>query len=192
MKTINQFAETCKPAELDGKQALLELDSNITKNVSTPTRIHESDESDTNSVSKNLQFFDTLGKYVAYLKSIKRPKIVNSQLLDEVDRVSRSIEGCIKLAESALDSSKIQQNPESLSPQQERSGDMLSGIDRVDSKLIDCINMSENTLQNKRQNLGGGICGKPEEAKPPACLDRTVSFWETPEPFTETCSQVDS
>jgi hypothetical protein len=43
---------------------------------------------------------------------------------------------------------------------------MLSGIDRVDSKLIDCINMAENTLQNKRQNSGGGICGKLEEANP--------------------------
>ena len=43
---------------------------------------------------------------------------------------------------------------------------MLSGIDRVDSKLINCINMAESTLQNKKQNPGGEICGKPEEANP--------------------------
>ena len=86
-KATNQSVETCKPAELDRKQAP-KFDSDITKHVSTPTRIHESDESDTNSVSENLQFFETLGTYVAYLKSIKRPKILNSQLLDGVDRVS--------------------------------------------------------------------------------------------------------
>ena len=102
---------------------------------------------------------------MTYLKSIKCPKIVNSELLDGVDRVSRSIEGCIKLAESALGSSKIQQNPETLNPPQERSGDMLSGIDRVDSKLIDCIKMAESTLQ-KKQNSGGETYGKPEEANP--------------------------
>ena len=43
---------------------------------------------------------------------------------------------------------------------------MLSGIDRVDFKLIDCIKMAKTTLQNKKQNSGGEICGKPEEANP--------------------------
>ena len=163
MKTINQSVEICKTAELDGKQAPLELNSDIAENVSTPTRIHELAESDTNTDLENLHFFETLGKYVTYLKSIKRPKIVNTELLDGVDWVSRSIEGCTKLAESAIGSSKIQQNPETLSPQQERSGDILSGIDRVDSKLID---MAESTLQNKKQNSGVEICGKPKEANP--------------------------
>ena len=86
------------------------------ENVSTPTRIHESVEFDTNFDSENPHFSETLEKYMAYLKSIKRPKIDNSELLDGVDRVSRSIEGCIKLAESALGSSKTQQNPEALNP----------------------------------------------------------------------------
>ena len=116
--------------EFDGKQALLELDSNIAGNVSTPTRTHESAEFDANSDSVNPHFSKTLRKYVTYLKSIKRPKIVNTELLDGVDRVSRSIEGCIKLAESALGSSNIQQNPKTLNPPQGWSGDMLSGIDR--------------------------------------------------------------
>ena len=105
LKTINQSAETCKAAELDGKRALLELVSDSMENVSTPT--NELDESDTYSYSKNLHFSETLKKYVTYLKSIKRPKTVNSKLLDSVDRVSRSIEGCIKLAKSTLGSSKI-------------------------------------------------------------------------------------
>jgi len=72
--------------------------------MSTPTRILELAESDTNSDPENLQFSETLRKYLTYLKSIKHPKIDNSELLDGVDRVSRSIEGCIKLAESALGS----------------------------------------------------------------------------------------
>ena len=146
-KATNQSVETCKLAELERKQAP-KFDLDITENVSTPTRIHESAESDTNSDSENLHFFDTLGKYMVYLKSIKCPKIVNSELLDGVDRVSRSIEGCIKLVESTLGS--IQQNSETLNPPQEWSGDMLSGIDRADSKLINCINIAESTLQNKK------------------------------------------
>ena len=97
--------------------------------MSTPTRIHELAESDTNTDHENLHFFETLEKYVTYLKSIKRPKIVNSELLDGVDRVSRSIGGCIKLAESVLNPSKAQQNPETLNPPHEQLGNMLSGID---------------------------------------------------------------
>ena len=95
----------------------------------TPTHPHELAESDANFNFENFQFSETFGKYMAYLKSIKRPKIVNLELLDGVDRVSQSIEECIKLAESALGSSKTQQNPETSSPPQERSGDMFSGID---------------------------------------------------------------
>ena len=129
-KITNQSVETHIVTELDGIQALFELDSDVTENVSTPTRTHESVESDTNSDPRNLHFSKTLGKYVAYLKSIKCPKIVNSELFDGVDRVSRSIERCIKLAESALGSSKKQQNPKAMNPPQGWSGDMLSGIDR--------------------------------------------------------------
>jgi hypothetical protein len=147
LKTTNQSTETCKAAKFDEKRALFELNSDIAENVSTPTRVHELAEFNTNSDSENLHFSETLGKYVAYLKS----KIVNSKLLDGVDQVSRSIEGCIKLAESALGSSKTQQNPEALSPPQEQSGDILSGIDQVDSKLINCIKMAESTQQNKKR-----------------------------------------
>jgi len=100
------------------------------------------------------------------LKTIKRPKINNSELLDGVDRVSRSIEGCIKLAESTLGSSKPQQNPEALNPPHEWLGDILSGIDQVDSTLIDCIKMVESTLQNKKKKSGGGICGDLERQTP--------------------------
>ena len=138
----------------------------IPENVSTPTRTLELAESNTNSDPENLQFPETLGKYLTYLKSIKHPKIDNSELLDGIDRVSRSIEGCIKLAESALGSSKTQQNPEALNPPQERSGDILSGVDRVDSMLVDCIKMAEGTLQNKKQKSGGGICGKSRRTNP--------------------------
>jgi hypothetical protein len=145
-----------------------------------------------NSDFEKPHFSETLKKYVTYLKSIKRPKINNSELLDGVDRVSRSIEGCIKLAESTLGSSKVHQNPEALNPPQQWSGDILSGIDLVDSKLADCIKMTEGTLQNTKQKSGGGICGGIRKDKPPACSDGTVFLQETSEPFTETCSHSDS
>ena len=85
LKTINQPAEIGETAELSGKRAPLELSSDITENVSTPTRTYESVEFDTNSDSENLHFSETLEKYMAYLKSIKRPKLVNHELLDGVD-----------------------------------------------------------------------------------------------------------
>ena len=87
-KTTSQSADVCEFAELDGKQAPPELSSNIPENVLTPTRILELAESDTNSDPENLQFSETLRKYLTYLKSIKRPKINNSELFDGVDRVS--------------------------------------------------------------------------------------------------------
>jgi len=83
-----------------------------------------------NSDSEKPYFSKTLGKYLAHLKTIKRPKIKNSELLAGVDQVSRSIEGCIKLAETALSPSAPQQNPKALNPPR-RSGDTLSGVDRV-------------------------------------------------------------
>ena len=43
---------------------------------------------------------------------------------------------------------------------------MLSGIDRVNSKLADCIKVAESTLQNKGQQMGGGICGGSCETNP--------------------------
>ena len=82
-KTTFQSADIYEIAELDGKQAPLELSSDIPENVSTPTRICEIAESDTNSDPKNIDFSETLRKFVTYLKVIKRPKI--DKLLDGVD-----------------------------------------------------------------------------------------------------------
>ena len=87
LKTYNQPAEICKTAELDRKQAPLELNLDTEENVPTSARIHELAEFDTNSNSENLHFSKTLGNYVDYLKSVKCPKIANSELLVGVDRV---------------------------------------------------------------------------------------------------------
>ena len=87
-KATIQPAEICKTAELDGKQAPPELSLDIPENVSTPTRTLKLAESDTNSDPENLQFSETLRKYLTHLKPVKRPKIDNSELLDGVDRVS--------------------------------------------------------------------------------------------------------
>ena len=113
-KTTPQLADIREPADLDKKRVLSELDSDNPENVSTPTRTLDSVEFDTNSDSEKLHFSKTLEKYLTHLKTIKRPKIKNLELLDGVNRFSRSIEGCIKLAEIALGSS--QQNPEVLNP----------------------------------------------------------------------------
>ena len=145
-KITPQPADICENSDLDEKRVLLELSSDNTENVSTPTRVLELAESDTNYDPEKSHFSETLGKYLTCLKTIKRPRINNSELQDGVNRVSQSIEGCIKLAESTLGSSASRQNPEALNPPKERSGDILSGVDRVDYKLADCIKMAEGTL----------------------------------------------
>ena len=115
-------------------------------------------EFDTNSDSEKPYFSKTLGKYLAHLKTIKRPQIKKSELLAGVDQVSRSIEGCIKHAETALSPSTPQQNPKALNPPR-RSGDTLSGVDRVNPKLANCIKEAGSILQNKEQKSGGGMRG---------------------------------
>ena len=87
-KTSSQLANIRETADLDEKGVLLQLSSDIAENMSTPTRLLGSVEFDTNSDSEKPHFSNTLGKYVTYLMSIKRPKIINHELLDGVDRVS--------------------------------------------------------------------------------------------------------
>ena len=87
-KLNDQPAGTADAPKLSGNRAPLELDSESLRNMSTPTHADGSAESDTSPSSENFQFSQTLRNYVAYLKSIKRPKVVNSELLDGVDRVS--------------------------------------------------------------------------------------------------------
>ena len=84
-------------SQLDEKRVPPELDSDNPKNVTTQNRTFGLVEFDTNSDSEKPHLSKTLGKYLAHLKTIKRPKIKNSELLTGVDQVSRSIEGCIKL-----------------------------------------------------------------------------------------------
>jgi len=86
-KTTVQLVDIRKPADLDEKRVLPELNSDNPENVSTPTRTLGSVEFDTNSDSEKPHFSKTLGKYLTHLKTIKRPKIKNSEQLDEVNRV---------------------------------------------------------------------------------------------------------
>ena len=158
-KTTSQLADIRETAGLDEERIPSELDSDNPENMSTQNRTPGLVEFDINSDSEKPHFSKTLGKYLAHLKTIKHPKIKNSELLAGVDQVSRSIEGCIKLAETALSSSAPQQNPKALNPPQKRSGHMLSGVDRVNPKLANCIKVAESTLQNKEQKSGGGIYG---------------------------------
>ena len=84
-KTTSQVANIRESADLDEKRVLPELDSNNPENVSTSNQTLGSVEFDTNSDSEKLHFSETLGKYLTHLKTIKRPKIKNSKLLDGVN-----------------------------------------------------------------------------------------------------------
>ena len=88
-KISSQLAGIRESADPDEKRVLPELDSNNPGNVSTPTRTLGSVDFDTNSDSKKPHFSKTLGKYLIHLKTIKRPKIKNSEFLDGVNRVSQ-------------------------------------------------------------------------------------------------------
>ena len=83
-----QLADIRETVDLDENRVFLELSSDNAKNMSTPTRTLGAVEFGANSDSEKPHFSKTLGKYVTYLKLIKRPKINNSELLDGVDRVS--------------------------------------------------------------------------------------------------------
>ena len=83
-----QLVNIHEAVDLDENRVLPELSSDNAENVSTPTRTLWSVEFGANSDSEKPHFSKTLKKYVTYLKSIKRPKINNSELLDRVDRVS--------------------------------------------------------------------------------------------------------
>src|SRR6185503_9022590 len=110
-KTRSQLADIRESADLDEKRVPPELDSNNPENVTTQNRTLGLVEFDTNSNSEKPHFSKILGKYLAHLKTIKRPRIKNSELLVGVDQVSRSIEGYIKLEETTLSPSTPQQNP---------------------------------------------------------------------------------
>ena len=101
-KITTQLADIRESADLDEKRVLLELNLDNPENVSTLTQALELAEYDTNSDPEKTHFSEILRKYMTDLKTIKRPMINNSELLDGVDLVSRSIKGCIKLAETAL------------------------------------------------------------------------------------------
>ena len=75
-------------------------------------------DNDLASVTNEFQFFDLIKNYVKDLKSIKRPRISNVELLDGVELVSHNIAGCIKLPKSTLrcHGSKTRQKHEGYSP----------------------------------------------------------------------------
>ena len=97
LKTTSQLTDICESADLDEKRVLLELNSDNLENMSTLTQALELTESDTNSDPEKTHFSEILRKYVADLKTIKRPRINNSELLVGIGRVSQSIKGCINL-----------------------------------------------------------------------------------------------
>ena len=85
-KTRSQLAGIREFADLDKKRVLPELDSNNPENVTTQNLTLGSVEFDTNPDSEKPYFSKTLGKYLAHLKTIKRPKIKNLELLAGVDK----------------------------------------------------------------------------------------------------------
>ena len=76
------LADIHETVDLDENKVLLELSSDNAENVSTLTQTIRSVEFGANSDSEKPHFFEILGKYMTYLKSIKCPNINNSELLD--------------------------------------------------------------------------------------------------------------
>ena len=87
-KTRSQLADIRESADLDEKRVPPELDSDNPGNVTTQNRTLGLVEFGTNSDSEKPHLSKTLGKYLTHLKTIKRPKIKNSELLTGVDQVS--------------------------------------------------------------------------------------------------------
>ena len=83
------------------------------------------------SITHTYKIFDLLGNYIRDLKTIKHPRISNTELLNGVDRVSHNIEGCINLVDSTLQHHgiKVPQVPERSSPRLDRTGDIFSRTD---------------------------------------------------------------
>ena len=96
-KIISRLANIHESTDLDEKRVLPELDSDNPEDVSTPIQTLDSVESDINSDTEKTHFSKTLGKYLSHLKTIKRPKINNLELLGGVGQVSRSIEAASNL-----------------------------------------------------------------------------------------------
>jgi len=106
---VNQLDEIPLPVHIQNpiqSKSLFELEEDLDQLLEAGeqevTVSREAPISDNESVSiiDKTQTSDLIGNYVQDLKSIKRPRISNTKLLDGVGRVSRSIEGCINLAES--------------------------------------------------------------------------------------------
>ena len=151
--------------------------------MSTPTRVLELAESDTNSDSEKTHFFETLRKYLTCLKMIKRPRINNSKLLVGVNRVSRSIKGCIKLAESALGSSKSQQNPEALNPPHEQSGDVHSRM--TNPRLVRIGPSSSRIPQNPSPKPAHVRTPESAESTFDQDFDQFMNSFDNFEPFDD-------
>jgi len=103
---------------------------------------------ESSSITNTTQISDLLENCIQGLKTIKRQKISNTELLDGVDCVSRNIEGYINLAESTLQhySTKIPQVPKQPSPRLDQTGNIFSKTDRVNASLASCIKLAEDTL----------------------------------------------
>ena len=74
-KTRSQLASIRESAGLDEEGVPSELDSDNPENMSTQNRTPDLVEFDLNFDSEKPHFSKTLGKYLAHLKTIKRPKI---------------------------------------------------------------------------------------------------------------------
>ena len=126
---------------------------------------------ETTSITHTYKISDLLGNYIQDLKTIKRPRVSNSEQPDGVDRVSRNIEGRINLAESTLHRHhvKVPQPLEQSSPWLDRTGDIFLGTDRVHASLADCIKLAEDTLhaEGYKERIHNGLktYWKPKESQ---------------------------
>ena len=98
------------------------------------------EEQPVNSISAT-----TIENYLKDQMEIRRPWVDNSGLLNGIDRVSNSIEGCIKLAESSLRKKKSGVRFKKTTRKKKPSEDIFSSINHIDEKIRHYLQLAEDT-----------------------------------------------
>jgi len=141
-KTLSELEEhldklledTKQETTIDGKILSSGCQQNITK-----------EEQHVNSVSTA-----TIESYLKDLMKIRHPRVDNSELLSGIGRVSKSIEGCINLAESSFWMKKSRATFKKATRKRKPSEDIFLKIDNIDEKIAKCLQLIEDMFNKKK------------------------------------------
>jgi hypothetical protein len=145
--------DTISPKTLSELEKDLDKFLEITKQETTVDRkiISYGCQQDINQEEQPVNIVSpTFKDYLKYLMKIRRPRVDNSELLNGIDQVSKSIEGCINLAESSLRKQKSRVSFKITTRKKKTSEDIFSSIDHIDEKIRHCLQLAEDTLNKKK------------------------------------------